>query len=122
MSSGGFPMVVFFDPDFSALISFRIDPMSSAACAIWADAIATATATTIFSDIFMMVSWLGLVDSVCGWRRRLLLREQFAPHFNGRFKILGNGDISRKLTVQVSHVSSSAREKIEKAGGTVASV
>jgi large subunit ribosomal protein L15 len=37
-------------------------------------------------------------------------------------KILGNGDISRKLTVQVSHVSGSAREKIEKAGGTVAPV
>ena len=37
-------------------------------------------------------------------------------------KILGNGDISLKLTVQVSHVSGSAREKIEKAGGTVAPV
>lgn len=35
-------------------------------------------------------------------------------------KILGNGEITRKLTVQVDHVSSSAREKIEKAGGTVA--
>jgi large subunit ribosomal protein L15 len=35
-------------------------------------------------------------------------------------KILGNGDISRKLTIQVDKVSSAAREKIEKAGGTVA--
>jgi len=35
-------------------------------------------------------------------------------------KILGNGEITRKLTVQVSHVSSAAREKIEKAGGSVA--
>jgi large subunit ribosomal protein L15 len=35
-------------------------------------------------------------------------------------KILGTGDITRKLTVQVLHVSSAAREKIEKAGGTVA--
>jgi large subunit ribosomal protein L15 len=35
-------------------------------------------------------------------------------------KILGNGEITRKLTVQVDHVSASAREKIEKAGGTVA--
>jgi large subunit ribosomal protein L15 len=34
-------------------------------------------------------------------------------------KILGNGDITRKLTVQVDKVSSAAREKIEKAGGTV---
>jgi large subunit ribosomal protein L15 len=34
-------------------------------------------------------------------------------------KILGNGDLTRKLNVQASHVSRSAREKIEKAGGTV---
>lgn len=40
----------------------------------------------------------------------------------GRFdaiKILGDGELSRKLTVQVDQVSSSAKEKIEKAGGTV---
>ena len=35
-------------------------------------------------------------------------------------KILGHGELSRKLTVQVAHVSGSAREKIEKAGGTIA--
>ena len=35
-------------------------------------------------------------------------------------KILGGGELTRKLTVEVSHVSRSAREKIEKAGGTVA--
>ncbi len=34
-------------------------------------------------------------------------------------KILGQGDIERKLTVVVDAVSSSARAKIEKAGGTV---
>ncbi len=34
-------------------------------------------------------------------------------------KILGQGDIERKLTVVVDAVSSSARVKIEKAGGTV---
>ena len=34
-------------------------------------------------------------------------------------KILGNGDLSKKLTVKVDKVSTSAREKIEKAGGTV---
>lgn len=41
---------------------------------------------------------------------------------NGRcdaVKILGNGDLERKLTVVVDAVSASAREKIEKAGGTV---
>jgi large subunit ribosomal protein L15 len=34
-------------------------------------------------------------------------------------KILGNGDLSTTLTVVVHAVSASAREKIEKAGGTV---
>lgn len=34
-------------------------------------------------------------------------------------KILGNGEISKALTVRVNRVSKSAKEKIEKAGGTV---
>jgi large subunit ribosomal protein L15 len=34
-------------------------------------------------------------------------------------KILGNGDITKKITVQVEKISASAKEKIEKAGGTV---
>ena len=35
-------------------------------------------------------------------------------------KILGNGELSKKLTVAGCAVSKSAQEKIEKAGGTVA--
>ena len=35
-------------------------------------------------------------------------------------KILGNGDLSKKLTVTGCTVSGSAKEKIEKAGGSVA--
>ena len=34
-------------------------------------------------------------------------------------KILGNGDITKKLTVEVDKASASAKEKIEKAGGSV---
>lgn len=34
-------------------------------------------------------------------------------------KILGNGDITKKLTVEVDKISASAKEKIEKAGGFV---
>ena len=40
----------------------------------------------------------------------------------GRFdgvKILGNGELSRKLTIKADKVSASAKEKIERAGGTV---
>lgn len=35
-------------------------------------------------------------------------------------KVLGNGDITKKLTVDVDKISASAKEKIEKAGGSVA--
>jgi len=34
-------------------------------------------------------------------------------------KILGNGEVKKKLTVRVHAISGTAREKIEKAGGTV---
>lgn len=34
-------------------------------------------------------------------------------------KILGNGDITKKLTVEVDKISASAKEKIEKAGGSI---
>jgi large subunit ribosomal protein L15 len=34
-------------------------------------------------------------------------------------KILGNGEISKQLTIRVHAISASAREKIERAGGTV---
>jgi large subunit ribosomal protein L15 len=36
-----------------------------------------------------------------------------------RVKLLGNGTITKKLTIAVSAVSASAREKIEKAGGKI---
>jgi large subunit ribosomal protein L15 len=34
-------------------------------------------------------------------------------------KVLGMGDLTKKLTVDVDKVSGSAKEKIEKAGGSV---
>ena len=43
---------------------------------------------------------------------------------NGRYdqvKILGTGDLTKSLTIQIAHVSATAREKIEKAGGTIQS-
>jgi large subunit ribosomal protein L15 len=39
-------------------------------------------------------------------------------HFDG-IKILGNGELKHGLTIEADRVSASAREKIEKAGGTV---
>jgi large subunit ribosomal protein L15 len=34
-------------------------------------------------------------------------------------KVLGNGEVTKKLTVRVHAISATAREKIEQAGGTV---
>jgi len=34
-------------------------------------------------------------------------------------KILGNGDLTKKLTISGCAISASAKEKIEKAGGTI---
>lgn len=50
-----------------------------------------------------------------------LLRENNIVNRNcDAIKILGSGDLSRKLTVEIKNVSASAREKIEKAGGSIA--
>ncbi|MBO5772972.1 MAG: 50S ribosomal protein L15 [Clostridia bacterium] len=38
---------------------------------------------------------------------------------NGGVKVLGNGELNKKLTVQAQKFSKSAKELIEKAGGTV---
>jgi large subunit ribosomal protein L15 len=34
-------------------------------------------------------------------------------------KLLGNGELTKKLTIRVHAISASARQKVEKAGGTV---
>lgn len=48
-------------------------------------------------------------------REKGLIRGQF-----DQIKLLGNGDLGKKLTVAVDAVSASAKEKIEKAGGSIA--
>jgi len=49
-----------------------------------------------------------------------MLRESnlVRGHFAG-IKVLGDGEVKHDLKVQVDKISASAREKIEKAGGTV---
>jgi len=53
------------------------------------------------------------VDSVT-LADRGLLHKRFEP-----VKLLGDGDLSKRLTVRVDAVSASARQKIESAGGSV---
>lgn len=48
---------------------------------------------------------------------RGLLHKKYEP-----VKVLGTGDLSKKLTVNVDAVSASARQKIEAVGGTVSLV
>jgi len=49
-------------------------------------------------------------------REKKLIRGSFDG-----VKVLGNGELTKKLTVSVTKVSASAKEKIEKAGGSVTS-
>ena len=44
------------------------------------------------------------------------------PKVNDGIKILGNGDLTKKLDVKATQFSASAKEKIEKAGGTATEV
>lgn len=48
-----------------------------------------------------------------------LLREQGLIRHKGRLKVLGEGDLDKKLTVKAHAFSKAAKEKIEKAGGSV---
>ena len=44
------------------------------------------------------------------------------PKINDGIKILGNGELTKKLTVKAVKFTASAKEKIEKAGGTAEEV
>jgi len=48
-----------------------------------------------------------------------LYEKKYISNKNNPVKILGTGDLTKKLTVKVDRVSASAKEKIEKAKGTV---
>ena len=45
--------------------------------------------------------------------------RHLVPEFRGGVKVLGRGEIDKKLTVKVQAISPGARAKIEAAGGTV---
>jgi large subunit ribosomal protein L15 len=49
----------------------------------------------------------------------LLLKSKLIRGKYDGVKILGNGELTKKLTITADKVSAAAREKIEKAGGTV---
>ena len=47
-----------------------------------------------------------------------LLEKRIVRKLNDGVKILGNGELTKKLTVKVNAFSQSAKEKIEACGGT----
>jgi large subunit ribosomal protein L15 len=49
----------------------------------------------------------------------VLLTRRLVVEAPGGVKVLGRGELTKKLTVRVNALSASAREKIESAGGTV---
>jgi large subunit ribosomal protein L15 len=49
----------------------------------------------------------------------LLLESGILSKIVDGVKVLGNGELTKKLTVKVNAVSASAKEKIEAKGGTV---
>lgn len=49
----------------------------------------------------------------------LLIEQGFVKNIQDGLRILGEGTVEKKLTVRAHHFSSSAKEKIEAAGGTV---
>jgi large subunit ribosomal protein L15 len=51
--------------------------------------------------------------------RESLIAKGLLKKVNSLLKLLGDGKITKKLTIDVDKVSASAKEKIEKAGGTV---
>lgn len=50
------------------------------------------------------------------------LVEQRLAHKNDLIKLLGNGDIDRKIEIEVHACSKSAREKVESTGGSITEI
>lgn len=48
-----------------------------------------------------------------------LIEQQIVKTVKDGLRILGEGELDKKLTVRAHHFSGSARKKIEEAGGTV---
>jgi large subunit ribosomal protein L15 len=50
---------------------------------------------------------------------QLLIERGFVKHMRDGLRILGQGELDRKLTVRAHHFSASAKAKIEAAGGSI---
>ena len=77
--------------------------------------------TNIFRKQFQIVN-VGSLEKVANEKeitREILLSSGLINKKNLPVKILGAGEVKSKLTVKVDAISKSAKEKIEKVGGSV---
>lgn len=76
-----------------------------------------------FNNIFATVYTVVNVDRLNAFNdgdvvdAQALLEKGIISKINDGVKVLGNGEITKSLTVRVSAISTSAKEKIEAAGG-----
>ena len=70
-----------------------------------------------FNNIIVNVSDLEKFDNDTVVTEELLVQTGLVKKALDGVKVLGNGELSKKLTVNVTAFSASAKEKIEKAGG-----
>ena len=77
--------------------------------------------TNIFAKKYVTinVSDLECFENGTEVTKELLKETGVISKFNDGVKVLGRGELTKKLTVRVSKLSASAAEKIEKAGGKV---
>ena len=76
--------------------------------------------TNIFATVYttVNVSDLNVFDEGTEITAEFLLEQRFIKKINDGLKILGNGELEKKLTVKAAKFTKTAEEKITKAGGT----
>lgn len=76
--------------------------------------------TNIFAKkwVVMNVADLNRFEEGSTVSPELLIEAGFVKKIRDGIRILGNGNLERKLTVKAHHFTESARQKIEAAGGT----
>lgn len=80
----------------------------------------TATAPTIAVNVSVLDTHFSSGDTISAKSIKEKKIYNIAKSKNWNFKVLGDGETSKKFTIEGLMVSKSAKAKIEKAGGSVA--
>ncbi|MDP2892135.1 MAG: 50S ribosomal protein L15 [Bacillota bacterium] len=77
--------------------------------------------TNIFAKTYAIVNvaTLDKLENGTTVTPELLMEKRIVRKMGNGIKILGNGELTKKLTVKAHKISEAARKKIEKAGGSV---